>query len=319
MSNVPNITGKEAAFRLDQAAAIEELAHALGTELRLRIIRLVGERPQSVAELAHELDIPVSTCSLNVQVLENARLLRCEKQPGQRGTMKICSRRLDRVTFDLQSLSQTRESVQTVEMPIGGYSVAGDVTATCGFADDTHCMPHYDVPRYLQHPEHFRAGLVWMHSGYLEYTFPPIEALDELKFLEISFEACAEAPGYSNDWPSDIYVELNGCELGVWRCTGDFGGRRGVNTPQWWSELDTQFGQLTTWRVTPTCTKLNGEYLSSASLSDLRLTDGENVRLRIGVHENAEFVGGLNLFGRHFGDYAQDIVFRTYYDTENME
>ncbi|MDD3334635.1 MAG: helix-turn-helix domain-containing protein [Eubacteriales bacterium] len=314
MSAVPNITGRKATFRLDQYPAVEELAHALGTELRLHIMQLVGERPLSVAELAEKLGVPVSTCSLNVQVLESAKLLRCERLPGQRGTAKICSRRLDQVTFDLRLPSEMKKEVQALEIPVGCYSSVGEITATCGMTDHVSLNKYFDNPACFLHPYHFTAGLIWMHSGYVEYTIPPFENLPELRELEITFEACAEAPSYCNDWPSDIYVEVNGCELGVWRCPGDYGGRRGLLNPDWWSDLDTQYGELKSWRVLQGCTKLNGEYLSSVRLEDLHLDSPAGVSIRLGVHADAKCVGGMNLFGASFGDHPQGIVVRSYYE-----
>ena len=49
----------------------------------------------------------------------------------------------------------------------------------------------------------------------VEYNFPLVERTENVEFLEFSFEACAEAPGYRNEWPSDIGVSVNGVEVGV--------------------------------------------------------------------------------------------------------
>jgi len=42
----------------------------------------------------------------------------------------------------------------------------------------------------------------------------------------------------------------------------------------------------------------------------LQLSQGQFISLRIGVKPDAENVGGLNLFGRYFGNYPQDIHMR---------
>jgi len=34
--------------------------------------------------------------------------------------------------------------------------------------------------------------------------------------------------------------------------------------------------------------------------------------VKIGIKEDAEHVGGLNIFGRGFGNYDQDLVLRMY-------
>ena len=49
-------------------------------------------------------------------------------------------------------------------------------------------------------------------------------------------------------------------------------------------------------------------------LEDLQLGSGEYISLQIGVDAGAENVGGLTLFGDHFGDCAQGIVMRVGYD-----
>ena len=42
---------------------------------------------------------------------------------------------------------------------------------------------------------------------------------------------------------------------------------------------------------------------------------GEPIVVRIGVRPDAENVGGLNLFGREFGNYPQDLGLRLEYQT----
>ena len=50
-----------------------------------------------------------------------------------------------------------------------------------------------------------------------------------------------------------------------------------------------------------------------ATLADLRLDACDYISLRIGVDADAAHVGGVNLFGEKFGDYAQGIVMRVGY------
>ena len=47
----------------------------------------------------------------------------------------------------------------------------------------------------------------------------------------------------------------------------------------------------------------------------LGLAHGEPIVVRIGVRPDAENVGGLNLFGRGFGNYPQDLGLRLEYHT----
>ncbi|TXK85302.1 hypothetical protein [Paenibacillus sp. N3.4] len=131
--------------------------------------------------------------------------------------------------------------------------------------------------------------------------------------IQFSMELCSEAPHYDNDWPSDITVWVNGLEIGTWTSPGDFGGRRGKLNPAWWPDLSTQFGSLKTWRVDETRSTLDDVEVSTTTLQQLSLLSNSFIGMRIGVKENARFKGGLNLFGKRFGDHEQDMVMRIYY------
>ena len=49
------------------------------------------------------------------------------------------------------------------------------------------------------------------------------------------------------------------------------------------------------------------------TLQDLNLHVGTPITVRIGNKPDAEFPGGFNIFGRKFGDYAQDIILSIVY------
>ena len=119
------------------------------------------------------------------------------------------------------------------EMPIGGFSFAGGVRPTCGMAAHDHSFNMDDSPAAFFHPHRFQAGILWMREGFVEYAFPPVGSAENLESIEFSFEACSEAPCYRNDWPRDIYVCVNGVQIGVWHCPGDFGA---VSYTHLWSE-----------------------------------------------------------------------------------
>jgi predicted transcriptional regulator len=55
---------------------------------------------------------------------------------------------------------------------------------------------------------------------------------------------------------------------------------------------------------------VDGLEVSRISLADLDLIGRRSITVRIGVKDDARFVGGLNLFGRAFGNYPQDILLR---------
>lgn len=312
-----SLSSKNICLSLDDYDKILPLAHALSTDLRLRILCLIVNRGLGVNEIARALDVPISTVALNVQVLERAGLISCEAQPGVRGTQKLCARKIDEVRFQLWQNERNRFMEREYDMPVGGFTRAVGIQPTCGMASHEQSFQMDDSPEAFFHPMRFQADILWTREGYLEYSFPKAEQADQLEYLEFSFEACSEAPGYRHDWPSDIYVCVNGVELGVWRCPGDFGGHRGKCNPEWWPTPSTQYGELKTWRVDRYAVMLDNQVLSKVTLSDLRLDAGECVTLRIGAKKAGEHSGGLNLFGAKFGDYPQNIRLRYVYASQN--
>jgi predicted transcriptional regulator len=135
----------------------------------------------------------------------------------------------------------------------------------------------------------------------------------DVKWLEISFEACSEAPMYRDPWKSDIEVAVNGKPIGIWVSPSDNGGRRGLLNPPWWSDTSTQYGFLKTWRIDQSGTYLENVPVSAVTIMDLNLNTQPYIAVRIGVSAQAEHVGGMNLFGKGFGDYEQDLVMRVGY------
>jgi predicted transcriptional regulator len=169
-----------------------------------------------------------------------------------------------------------------------------------------------DVPDTFLDPDRMKAALLWFTRGHVEYQFPNNAKLGrgEIESLEVSMELSSEVPGTSADWPSDVSVWINGTEIGTWTSPGDFGDKRGVYTPSWWKLEGSQYGKLKTWRVTREGTWLDGIKLSGVSIADLELGAHHSIRLRIGIRADAEHPGGLNIFGRGFGNYDQDIILR---------
>ena len=58
---------------------------------------------------------------------------------------------------------------------------------------------------------------------------------------------------------------------------------------------------------------MNDQSVSKVTISELSMEGRPNVRIRIGVKDDAANKGGVNLFGRGFGDYEQDLVMEISY------
>lgn len=309
-----NIRGKHVELSIEDPEELYRFAHALASPLRIRIIQALGARSMSVGELTQELDVPMSSAALAVKILEEAGLVMTETQPGNRGTMKICSRKTDTFSVSLIQEQNQDENVLTLHMPIGGYSAADGIQPTCGIVGENAYICDMDNPAGFYVPGRFEAQLIWFRSGELEYRFA-YQYMEKLviDWLEISFEACSEAPMHRDPWKSDIYVFVNDKSLGKWTSPCDCGGRRGKLTPVWWPELSTQFGFLKTWRVDKEGAYLDGVRIGDLRLSELNLTGKPHISVKIRAPEDTEYPGGLNLFGERFGDYGQPIVLRLGY------
>jgi predicted transcriptional regulator len=285
----------------------------LASPMRVRILKLLHvEGPLNVNDIAARLGLPQSTVSSNVQILEEAGLIRTETQKARKGNQKICRSSFDEVLVMFkQDLKPLKSSEIEVSMPLGLYTSC-DVSAPCGLCSTESIIGLLDVPDTFLDPERMKAGLIWFTSGYVEYQFPNNARLakHELDSIEFSLELSSEVPGTSADWPSDITFTVNGTEIGTWTSPGDFGDQRGVYTPDWWQLKGSQYGKLKTWRVNAQGTYVDGVRLSDVRLAELGVEAHRSIRLRIGVKKDAPHPGGVNIFGRGFGNYDQDIVLR---------
>lgn len=126
-------------------------------------------------------------------------------------------------------------------------------------------------------------------------------------------EICSEAPGYKEDWKSDITMWINGVECATWRCQGDFGSRRGRFTPKVWPNGATQYGQLVKWEIKEDGCYIDGKPVSGVKIADISFWENAFISMAIGNKADAKYEGGFNLFGKTFGDYAQDIVMEIEY------
>jgi predicted transcriptional regulator len=304
-------------LRIDARQAESQVVRvlkALGNETRIAILESLADRVVPLSRVAEDLGLPPSTAAMHMLVLERAGLVHTEMRPASRGLQKVCARTYDELLVELPR-RETR-STTTIEssMPIGGYTDY-DVVPTCGLASAEQLIGFLDDPASFDEPDRFSAQLLWFASGFVEYRFPnrlPPKARPTA--LQLSAEICSEAPLHDDGWPSDITVTVNGVDIGTWTSPGDFGGERGRYTPMWWETKDTQYGVLKRWRVTATGTSIDGVALSEVGLADLSIQPGTPIRVRIGVRPEATHVGGLNLFGRRFGNYEQDLVLRMEYE-----
>ncbi len=292
-----------------------DVLKGLASPVRIAMLQLLhAEGPLNINDIAARLDLPQSTASSNAALLEKAGLIRTELQKARKGNQKICHSTYDEILVAFRDdLEGTRNDGIEVAMPIGLFS-SFEVAAPCGLCTPDGIVGLLDVPDAFLDPDRMKAGLLWFTRGFVEYQFPNTarHSVDTLSAIEFSLELSSEVPGTSADWPSDIALGVNGVDVGTWTSPGDFGDKRGVYTPDWWKLKGSQYGKLKTWRIGQNGSYVDGVRISDVTLADLNLNDHQSIRLRIGVHEDAKHPGGINIFGRGFGNYDQDIVLRLY-------
>ena len=290
-----------------------EVLHAFASPARVKVLKLLHARgPMNVNDIAAALNLPQSTVSSNIQILEDAALIRTETQRAKKGNQKICHASFDQVLvmFKEDAPAANANTIE-VAMPLGLYTSC-EVSAPCGLCSTEGIIGLLDVPNTFLDPDRMRAGLIWFTRGFVEYQFPNNAKLANrnLESMEFSMELSSEVPGTAADWPSDITVSINTVDIGTWTSPGDFGDKRGVYTPNWWKLKGSQYGKLKSWRVTNDGSYVDGIKISPVSLKELDLSVHHSIRLRIGVKDEARHRGGINIFGRGFGNYDQDIVLR---------
>jgi predicted transcriptional regulator len=299
----------------DHQERIAQIGKALSSPVRLQILNLLKTVPLSLQEIAEILSLPLSSTAAHIKCLEDARLVVTETQPGVHGSMRVCicsMQTLRLETFD--AASDDADSSIRLEMPVGHYYDC-QVEPTCGLADENGAIDTYDTPISFYSPQRMNAQLLWFKQGYVEYRFPNL-CNPMLNLHEISFcmEVCSEAPGYLEDWPSDITVSINGHDVATYLCPGDFGARRGKYTPAAWYNGRTQYGLLKTFSVRQDGGYLDGVRVNpSTRLDALGLAAQSYISLRISVRPDAKNVGGINLFGEKYGDYPQGIIMELIY------
>ena len=300
-------------FLVVSADRQNRVLHALASPVRMRILKLLNrEGAKNINQIAEGLGLPQSTIATNVQVLDDAELIVTTLGKASKGQQKICSARYAEIVVNLDPEDPSRDrNVVEVEMPLGLYT-SSNVSAPCGLCSTERILGVLDVPELFLDPSRVQAALIWFGRGYVEYKFPNNAKIlnASIGALEFEMEMSSEVPGTNTDWPSDISLWINERKIGTWTCPGDYGDRRGVHTPPRWKLAGSQYGILTRWRIDARGTYLGEQKLSDVKPADLKLDGHHSIRLRIGIDDQAGRPGGVNIFGRGFGNHNHDIKMR---------
>ncbi|MDQ0192773.1 ArsR/SmtB family transcription factor [Paenibacillus wynnii] len=288
------------------------LFEALASEVRLNIIRLLAEQPMNNKDLASHLKLSGAIVSMHVRKLQETGIVRSEMIRLDGGTHKMNTLAVEAIEILFPFIKNAPRLFHEISIPIGHYNDF-EIAPTCGLATTSKLIGQFDDPRFFLDPERVNAGILWFGKGYVEFKLPNyLLSSQKIEEIEISLELGSEAPGVNRNWPSDISFILNGTELGYWTSPGDSGEGRGTYTPAWWRDDVNQYGFLKQIQINANGTYLDGQKMSDIGLPELAI-ERNQWTLRLEVKEDAAHVGGLTLYGAGFGNYNQDIVFRTYY------
>ncbi|MCR2803546.1 ArsR/SmtB family transcription factor [Paenibacillus soyae] len=296
------------------------LFEALASNVRIKIIELLGQEPMIMKDLASALGLSNSIITMHVKKLERADLVRTEMIPGKGASQKLCTLVADRIELVFPSKGLIPRNFHITNISIGHFTDF-DVVPTCGLASKYKIIGDgFDDPRYFLDPERVDAKILWFSKGFISYKIPNyLKPDEEPEELELTMELASEAPLSNEHWPSDISFTFNGFPIGKWTSPGDFGGTRGKYTPEWWNIEMNQYGLLVHIRI-----NADGTFIEGTKVSDYTIGNVDINRLqwdlKLEVKEDAKNIGGLTIYGAGFGNYYQDIVSKlTYIDRKKLK
>src|ERR1041384_2942072 len=168
-----------------------DVLRGLASPVRVKILKALHLRGGlNVNEIAELLGLPQSTVSSNLQILEEAGLIKTETQKAKKGNQKICRAVYDEVLVMFkEDVAATRPDVIEVAMPVGLYT-SYEVSAPCGLCSTEGIIGLLDAPDTFLDPDRMKAGLIWFTRGYVEYQFPNNAKLagNEIVSLEFPLE-----------------------------------------------------------------------------------------------------------------------------------
>ncbi|CAH1207240.1 hypothetical protein PAECIP111892_02831 [Paenibacillus auburnensis] len=295
-----------------------EIFKALSSEIRIQILELLAtNQALNLNEIAKKLNLSNGAITMHIKKLEESGLIEINTSVGKHGIQKVCYLNKDKLMVDLRS--KDVDNLYEVEIQVGHYSNYQAVP-TCGLATKDSIIGDFDEPRYFADPQRIDSEIIWMAEGFLEYRIPNyLKANQTFREIQFSMEIGSEAPGFSDNYPSDLYFYVNGIEIGYWTSPGDFGDQRGTFNPDWWPPHLNQYGMLKLIRINNEGSFIDGCRISDITLDDIKLDYKSELTFRIAVTDKPVNKRGLTIYGKHFGNYSQDLLARVLYNVHEIE
>ncbi|KTD84607.1 ArsR/SmtB family transcription factor [Paenibacillus etheri] len=295
-----------------------EIFKALSSEIRILILELLAtNQALNLNEIAKKLNLSNGAITMHIKKLEESGLIEINTSVGKHGIQKVCYLNKDKLIVDLRS--KDVDNLYEVEIQVGHYSNYQAIP-TCGLATKDSIIGDFDEPRYFADPQRIESEIIWMAEGFLEYRIPNyLKANQTFREIQFSMEIGSEAPGSNDNYPSDLYFYLNGIKIGYWTSPGDFGDTRGTFNPDWWPPHLNQYGMLKLIRINNEGSFIDGCRISDVTLDDIQLDYKSELTFRIAVTDKPVNKRGLTIYGKHFGNYSQDLLARVLYDVHEVE
>ena len=80
---------KTTSLQFNHKEEMLKISKALANDARLEILKLLSYESLSVDEISKKLNSPLTTVASNIQILEDAGLIKTKLQSGKRGMMKL--------------------------------------------------------------------------------------------------------------------------------------------------------------------------------------------------------------------------------------
>ena len=303
------MAGRNFTYNINESTLVEGLGDGLSSSYRLKILSLLVEKSYSVQDLLKKLDISPSTLSFHLKILKEANLIKYVNNPSKRGNEKNVSLNVENITISFIQPAKKQNVHYFENIPIGSFSNF-EIKSPCLIATKNNVINPIDSVNVFSSYHRTEAQLISFSTGTIEYCIL-LNEIHKSKISEISFsqEICSECPNYNNSWKSTITFWLNDVEIGSYLSLGDYGGRKGNYSPAWWPVESSNYGNLVVVTVNKEGTFINGVKINDISVDKLNLDKNEFLRYKIGVKPTSKYAGGINIFGRSFGDFEQDIVF----------
>ncbi len=223
-----------------------------------------------------------------------------------------------------------------MDMPIGNYYTSFIDSMPCGMVlyNGSAFFDNCDV---FKTSSHYYATLLWFgKDGFLAYnvSLPNITPIDLRIFMEVS----SEAPLHNENYPSDLSIYINKDKYLTYNINGDYGGEYPRYMPQNlknWNKDYSQHGEPLLIEINDFGTFIVDKKVTEKEVDDwlyrridlplkrvsdktIKGIDMSNMDFVLSIDKDSQHVGGLNVYGKRFGNYAHGIVFSISFNGLNI-